>query len=115
MAAETFANPNKEILTDNFRFTKAEDILFPLEVDGNHVYDLLYKRIYKRPYAKANESTAILEAAVTAILRCFGKSEIEVKSDWSVALREALPESLDEYKRLLQTNCSFTRTVIRQA
>ena len=47
MAAEIIANPNKAILVENFRFTKTEDILFALNVDGEHVYDLLYKSIYE--------------------------------------------------------------------
>ena len=76
VASDTFANPNKVILVENFRFTKAEDILFALEVDGEHVYDLMCKRIYERPYAKSNETTAILEAVATVILRCFDKNAI---------------------------------------
>ena len=134
MAAEIFANPNKEILVENFRFTKSEDILFALDVDGEHVYDLLYKSIFERPYAKANESTAILEVVATVILRCFDKNAVEelylvnllnfedpdvgmwkgVKSDWA-ALHEALPKNLDEYKRLLKNELFFYKTAIRQA
>ena len=41
MVFDSTANPNKEILVDYFRFTKAEDILFALEVDGEFVYNLL--------------------------------------------------------------------------
>ena len=77
MAAESFANPEKEILVENFRFTKTEGMLFALDVDGEHIYDLLYKSIYERPYAKANESTAILEVVATVILRCFDKNAVE--------------------------------------
>ena len=125
VAADTFANQNKVILVENFRFTKAVDILFTLEVDGEHVYDLLYKRICERPYAQANERTAILEAVATVILRCFDKNSIEeldlvnllncedpdigmwkgVKTYW--ALREALPKNLEEIKGLQQNELYF--------
>ena len=71
LAAESFANPKKEILVENFRFTKTEDILFALEVDGENVYDLLYKSIYERPYAKVNDSTAILEVVAKVIIRLY--------------------------------------------
>ena len=30
---DSYANPNKEILMDNFRFTKAEDIMFALQMN----------------------------------------------------------------------------------
>ena len=49
MVFDSTANPNKEILVDNLRFTKAEAILFTLEVDGEHVHNLLCKRIYEKP------------------------------------------------------------------
>ena len=55
MVFDSTADPNKEILVDHFRFTKAEDILFALEVDGEFVYNLLCRKIYKKPNAKANE------------------------------------------------------------
>ena len=54
MAAESFAIPNKVILVENFRFTQPEDILFALEVDGENVYELLYKSIYERPNREWN-------------------------------------------------------------
>ena len=76
MAAESFAIPTKAFLVKNFRFTQPEDILFALEVDGDNVYELLYKTIYERPYTKANEGTAILEVVATVILRCFDKNAI---------------------------------------
>ena len=60
MVFDSTANPNKEILVDYFRFTKAEDILFSLEVDGEFVYNLLCRKIYEKPNAKANENTALL-------------------------------------------------------
>ena len=41
MVFDSTANPNKEILVDNFRFTKAEDIMFALEMDGEYVFKLL--------------------------------------------------------------------------
>ena len=89
----------------------------------------MYKSIYERPYTKANESAAILEVVATVILRCFDKNEVEelyvvnllnfedpdvgmwkgVRSDWAVALREALPKNLDECKRLLQDELCFHR------
>ena len=86
MAAESFAIPNKVILVENFRFTQPEDILFALEVDGENVYELLYKSIYERPYTKANESTAILEVVATVILRCFDKNAVEELSGQFVKL-----------------------------
>ena len=109
LAAESFSIPNKVILVDNFRFTQPEDILFALEVDGENVYELLYKSIYERPYTKANKSTAILEVVATVILRCYDKNAVEelylvsllnfedpdvgmwkgVRSDWAAALHEA--------------------------
>ena len=65
----------------------------------------------------------------TVILRCFDKNAVEelylvnllnfedpdvgmwkgVRSDWAVALREALPKNLDECKRLLQNELFFHR------
>ena len=108
---ESSANPNKEILVNNFRFTKAEDILFALEVDGEFVYNLLCRKIYEKPNAKANENTALLEVIATVILRFYDKDAIEqlylvnllhfddpdvglwkgIQADWALALREALP------------------------
>ena len=67
----------KVFLLKNFRFTQPEDILFALEVDGENVYELLYKSIYERPYTKANESTAILEVVATLNLRFFDKTAVE--------------------------------------
>ena len=61
-----------------FRFTKAEDILFTLEMDGEYVFNLLYKRIYEKPYAKANENTAMLEVIETVILICYDKNALEM-------------------------------------
>ena len=110
LASERFAFPNKAFLVKNFRFTQPEDILFALEVDGDNVYELLYKTIYERPYTKANKGTAILEVVAMVILRCFDKNAIEelylvnllnfenpdvemwkgVKCDWAAALHEAL-------------------------
>ena len=118
---ESNANPNK-ILVDNFRFTKAEDILFALEVDGEFVYNLLCRKIYEKPNAKANENTALLEVIATVILRCYDKNAIKelylvillhfddadvglwkgVKADWGLALHEALPKNLEDYMRLQQ-------------
>ena len=109
-ASEVFdshANPNKEILVDNFRFTKAEDIMFALEMDGEYVFNMLCKEINEKPFTKANENTSILEVIATAILRCFERSAIEelylvnllqfndpdiglwkgMKADWALALR----------------------------
>ena len=59
MVFDSAAYPNKEILVDNFRFTKTEDIIFALEVDGEFVYNLLRRKIYEKPNAKANENTAL--------------------------------------------------------
>ena len=56
MVFDSTANPNKEILVDSFRFTKAEDILFALEVDGEFVYNLLCRKIYEKPNTKTNET-----------------------------------------------------------
>ena len=129
MAAESFAIPTKAFLVKNFRFTQPEDILFALEVDGDNVYELLYKTIHERPYTKANEGTAILEVVATVILRCFDKNAIEelylvnllnfenpdvemwkgVKCDWAAALHEALPKNLDECKRLQQNELFIHR------
>ena len=49
---DSAANPNKEIFVDNFRFTKAEDILFALEMNGEFVYNLLYRKIYENQMQK---------------------------------------------------------------
>ena len=79
-ASEVFdshANPSKEILVDNFRFTKEEDIVFALEMDGEYVSNLLCKKINEKPFTKANEHTSILEVIATVILRCFERSAIE--------------------------------------
>jgi len=129
IVAESFAIPNKVILAKNFRFTQPEDILFALEVDGENVYELLYKKIHERPFTKANESTTILEVVATVILRCFDKNATEelylinllnfedpdvemwkgVKCNWAAALHEALPKNLDEYKRLQQNELFIYR------
>ena len=55
-------------------------------MDGENVYELLYKSIDKRPYTKANEGTAILEVVATVILRCFDKSAVEELSGQFVKL-----------------------------
>ena len=73
---ESSANPNKEILVDHFRFTKVEDILFALEVDGEFVYNLLCRKINEKPNVKAN-ANALLEVIATVILRCYDKDAIE--------------------------------------
>jgi hypothetical protein len=129
IVAESFAIPNKVILAKNFRFTQPEDILFALEVDGENVYELLYKKIHERPFTKANEGTTILEVVATVILRCFDKNATEelylinllnfedpdvemwkgVKCNWAAALHEALPKNLDEYKRLQQNELFIYR------
>ena len=124
-ASEVFdshANPNKEILVDNFRFTKAEDIMFALEMDGEYVFNMLCKKINEKPFTKANEHTSILEVIATVILRCYERNAIEelylvnllrfndpdvglwkgMKADWALVLRKALPKNLDEYKELQQ-------------
>ena len=49
---DSHANPNKEILIDNFRFTKAEDIMFALEMDVEYVFNFLCKKINEKPYTK---------------------------------------------------------------
>ena len=46
---DSHANPNKEILVDNFRFTKTEDMMFALEMDGEYVFNLLCKKINEKP------------------------------------------------------------------
>ena len=117
---DSLANPNKEILVDNFRFTKAEDILFAREMDGEYVFNLLCKKINEKPFTKENEHTSILEVIATAILRCFERSAIAelylvnllqfndpdvglwqgMKADWALAIRQALPKNLDKYKEL---------------
>ena len=124
-ASEVFnshANPNKEILVDNFRFTKAEDIMFALEMDGEYVFNMLCKKINEKPFTKANEHTSILEVIARVILRCYERNAIEelylvnllrfndpdvglwkgMKADWALAIRQALPKNLDEYKELQQ-------------
>ena len=91
-------------------------------MDGEFVYNLLCRKIYEKPNAKANENTALLEVIATVILKCYNKDAIEqlylvnllhfedpdvglwkgVKCDWASALREALPKNLEEYMRLQQ-------------
>ena len=51
--------------------------MFALEMDGEHVFNLLFKKINKKPYTKANEHTSVLEVIATVILRCFEKSARE--------------------------------------
>ena len=36
----SLANPNNEIAADNFRLTKAEAVLFALEMDGEYFFNL---------------------------------------------------------------------------
>ena len=134
LASESFAIPNKAFLVKNFRFTLPEDILFALEVDGDNVYELLYKTIYERPYTKANEGTAILEVVATVILRCFDKNAIEelylvnllnfenpnvemwkgVKCDWQKHSMKHYQKVWMNAKDYSKMNCSFIGTVIRQ-
>ena len=45
---DSLANPNKEILVDHFRFTKTEDIMFALEMDGSYVFSSLCKNINEK-------------------------------------------------------------------
>ena len=96
---------------DNFRFTKAEDIVFALEMDGEYVFNLLCK--------KTNQNyMSMLEVIATAILRWFDKSALEelylvnllhfkepdfglwkeMQADWALALCQALQKNLDENK-----------------
>ena len=115
------ANPHKEILVDNFRFTKAEDILFALEMDGEYVFNLLCKKINEKPFTKANEHTSILEVIATVILRCFDKNALEelylvnllhfkepdvglwkgMEAEWKTALRQALPKKSGQIQRTI--------------
>ena len=74
---DSHANPNKEILVDNFRFKKTEDIMFALEMDAEYVFNLLCKKINEKPFAKSTEKTSILEVIATVILRCFDKNALE--------------------------------------
>ena len=62
---------------DNFRFTKAEDIMFALEMDGEYVFNMLCKKINEKPFTKANEHTSILEVIAAVILRCFEKNIVQ--------------------------------------
>ena len=70
------ANPIKNSFVDTFRFTKAEDILFALEMNSEFVYNLLYKRINGK-FAKATVNTSIIGALATVVLRCFDKDATE--------------------------------------
>ena len=70
------ANPIKNSFVDNFRFTKAENMMFALEMNSEFVYNLLYKRI-KGKFAKATVNTSIIEALATVVLRCFDKDATE--------------------------------------
>ena len=72
MGSDFHAYPTKNSFVDNFRFTKAEDILFSLEMNSESVYNLLYKRINGK-FAKATVNTSIIEALATVVLRCFDK------------------------------------------
>ena len=76
VVSEFQANPIKNSFVDNFRFTKAEDILFALEMNSEFVYNLLYKSINGK-FAKATVNTSIIEALATVVLRCFEKDAIE--------------------------------------
>jgi len=124
---DSHANPNKEILVDNFRFTKAEDIMFALEMDGEYVFNLLCKKINEKPSTKSNQDTSMLEVIATVILRCFDTNAIEelylvnllhfnepdvglwkgMKANWALALQQSLPKNLDEYKELQQNELFF--------
>ena len=112
---------------DYFQFTKAEDIMFALEMDGEYVFNMLCKKINEKPFTKANEHTSILEAIAIVILRCYERNAIEelylvnllhfndpdiglwkgMKADWALAIRQALPKNLDEYKELQQNEFFF--------
>ena len=54
---------------------KAQDILFALQMDGEYVFNLLYKN-YEKPYTKSNKNTSMLEVIATVILRCFVQKSI---------------------------------------
>ena len=62
----------KNSFIDNFRFTKAEEILFALEMNSESVCNLLYKRINGK-FAKTTVNMSIIEALATVVLRCFDK------------------------------------------
>jgi len=76
MGSDFQANQIKHSFVDNFRFTKAEDILFALEMNSKSEYNLLYKRINEK-FAKATVNTSIIEAIATVVLRCFDKDATE--------------------------------------
>ena len=101
--------------------------MFALEMDGEYVFNMLCKKINEKPFTKANEHTSILEVIATVILRCYERNAIEelylvnllrfndpdvglwkgMKADWALALRQALPKNLDEYKELQQNELFF--------
>ena len=66
MGSEFQANPTKNSFVDNFRFTKAEVILFALEMNSESMYNLLYKRINGK-FAKATVNTSIIEVLATVV------------------------------------------------
>ena len=92
--------------------------MFAVEIDGEYVFNLLCKKINKKPFTKANEHTSTLEVIAIVILRFFEKSAIEelylvnllpfkdpdvglwkgMRTDWALALRQALPKNLEEIK-----------------
>ena len=67
------ANPINSSCVDNFRSTKAEDILYALKKKIKFLYKLLYKRIDEKKYSKATEQSSIIEVLATVVLRCFNK------------------------------------------
>ena len=46
---------------------KASNTTESVSMSVEYVHDLLCKRIYEKPYAKANENTAMLEVIATVI------------------------------------------------
>ena len=123
-ATEVFdfqANLIKNIFVDNIRFTKAEDMLFALEMNSEFVYNLLYERI-KGKFAKATVNTSIIEALATVVLRCFDKDATEklylinlltfgspevdrwkgMIACWELALEKQVPKNLFDLEEMHQ-------------
>ena len=114
-------------IVENFRFTKAEDVRVELEITGESVYNLLYKRINAKKYAEPSDSTTLLEALATAILRCFDKDAIEelyvvsllifdspdvdqwrgLVDCWQLGLQRNLPKTVVDLEKFNQNQLLF--------
>ena len=117
-------NPSCSNVMDSCCFPKTEDIWFALEWSNISVYQLLWKTMNKKKYAKASEKTSKLEVIATVIQRFYdfeSKDELYLQtydvlihqtvadgSEWlSIGLKFYLPKDVNKLLDLKQNELAF--------